>query len=267
MIHSTLSAGSFTERHLMNCGYSVIIEGLGYPTWNPAVIYKHAEMGYARVHGDNSNRQKLIYYAPECINTTDTVIVICARATQITCDTGYYIFEVTCARTGPIDISLHALKCNDTLIVENLNAFQIPEIEMTPTHGQAKILYYPTDGAALWYVPNKNYEGPDYVKVKLRTGRTWLYIINVRCKETNSIIENLKDDDLIYHFLNQQLTVSSSSEIIRIQFYTLDGKELDYELTAINDNQVSIKFSHQYSGLVLGSIRTEKGIKNIKILI
>ncbi len=266
-IHSILSAGNFIERHIINCGDTIIIEGLGYPTWNPAKIFKHSEFGYDIIKGDNTNRQKLIYYAPVCINISDTVIVLCARATQITCDTGYFIFEVNCGGSGPIETSLNAMKCNDTLIVENLNGFQIPEIEMRPSHGQAKILIYPTDGAALWYVPSKNYEGPDYIKVKLISGTTWLYIVNVRCEETNSVNKVSTYKDITYQYRNELLIISSASRISKIQLYTLDGKELDYEIVGKGENQEVLKLTNGNSGLVVGIVKTEKGIRNLKVLI
>ncbi len=94
------SAGSFTENHTVVCGETLRLGAVGYPTWNEAQIIQAPANGVAGIVQGSTAADSLIYHAAPNYMGIDTLIVLCAHATQITCDTGIYIIETTCANAG-----------------------------------------------------------------------------------------------------------------------------------------------------------------------
>ncbi len=184
--YPALFAQSFKEFHHVECGDSIRLYGLGYPHWNPATIIEKAHWGYAKITHDPQGNSVLHYFAAPCAAYTDTLVVLCAKATQITCDTGYYLFEVGCH--NPIEeVRVFHLRCGDSVYTQDLSGWGAPEIIVPPKFGHARIILEPTDGGGLLYMPFEFYEGPDYVKVKTRFTPEILYIFNTSCKDISGV--------------------------------------------------------------------------------
>lgn len=177
---SGISAQTFTENHNINCGDTIAIGGLGYPTWAIPEITQLPKHGYAKLLGDFIPANLLEYQAPQYFIGLDTVVIKCAHATQITCDTGIYVFNVGCS-TVHETITVQ-VACNDTAIIENLSGFAVPQIIEQPQHGQATVTFAPTDQAILTYIPDPSFEGPDNVLLSLFNGLdTVNYLFLVYC--------------------------------------------------------------------------------------
>ncbi|MBI5913777.1 MAG: Ig-like domain-containing protein [Bacteroidetes bacterium] len=87
---------SFTETHDITCDSTLLIAGLGYPTWVTPEIVQSPVHGTAAIVLENSLWHTLQYTPMPGFNGTDTVVVECAHATQVTCETGIYIIHVLC---------------------------------------------------------------------------------------------------------------------------------------------------------------------------
>lgn len=96
IISTVCRAGTFAEIHNISCQQSLTIGHLGYPTWNTAKIIKGPTNGSAKITNSRASFDTLVYQPKANFHGTDTIIVVCARATQISCDTGYYIINVSC---------------------------------------------------------------------------------------------------------------------------------------------------------------------------
>jgi hypothetical protein len=239
ILSNILSAQTFTQHVKLNCGDSIFISPLGYPTWNDPKILKRPIWGHAILLGDFVAANNLRYSSPPCFAGNDTVIIQCARATQITCDTGIYIFEVSCVNTLP-DFSSHEVDCLDSIYVNDLNAFSMPMIEEGPFHGTARIILEPTDGAGVFYTPMKQFEGLDYVKVKLRSGVIKLYIFNMYCNLKSKV-----DDEPTVNFhlwpnpSTSEILINLPFTIVDIQCYSLEGQKVDFPYTPFGTTIVS----------------------------
>lgn len=94
LLPALVFAQTFTENKDLLCGDSIHIDQLGFPTWNMPVIAQGPTQGTATITGDLW--YSLIYQSPVDFEGLDTVVVACAHATQITCDTGIYVFHINC---------------------------------------------------------------------------------------------------------------------------------------------------------------------------
>lgn len=180
---SAAQSGTFMEMHPISCGDTMVIGSLGYPTWSIPQILDRPGNGHAILLGDFIEPNILQYVAPPCFSGRDTVVIECAHATQITCDTGIYIFEIACPEVldpvYPIEIA-----CNDSIYVDNLLAWWFPEILQGPANGFAEVILEPADGAGVFYRPNPGFEGLDIVKVRLINSQdTLLYLFQVYCEQ------------------------------------------------------------------------------------
>lgn len=245
-----LVAGSFVEERQVNCGEKIEIARLGYPFWNPAEIIKRPMYGYAQLIPKEPEQRTLIYQAPPCVKIKDTVIIVCARATQITCDTGYYIMNVNCSDSSLAKfVVMKNIICNDSIIVDDMSAFQIPVILEGPKNGDAKILLYATDGAGIKYRPKKDYEGPDYVKVGLRFNGPRLYIFNVYCKELSFNEENYIDNPVIRFNTNEALIrILSEHKLGNIKILDIHGRVMPIEVKRY-ENVNELKYENLGYGL------------------
>lgn len=175
--------GTFTEIRQIACGDTAFIGSLGYPTWNPPQIIDRPDLGHAVLLGDFVEPNLLQYIAPICYSGNDTLVIECAHATQITCDTGIYIFEISCPESIQTVYPAEVM-CNDSTYVDNLSGFWGPAIFQAPEHGYASIILEPTDGAGVFYRPDQGFEGLDAVKVELTaTHDTVLYLFQVYCEK------------------------------------------------------------------------------------
>jgi len=90
----------FTETHEIACDSTLLIPGLGYPVWVTPEIEQPPKHGTAYIqHVSSLDKDTLVYTPEPGFSGADTVIVNCAHATQITCETGIYVFEVSCLNT------------------------------------------------------------------------------------------------------------------------------------------------------------------------
>lgn len=178
-----LNAQTFTEEINLPCGDTSVIGSLGYPTWNPPQIVKRASYGHSSLLGDFIEANILQYIAPPCFTGRDTVVIQCARATQITCDTGIYIFNIGCEESISTVYSFE-VDCLDSIYVNNLSGWSAPAILDSAQFGRSYIVLEPTDGAGVFYQPQPGYEGLDFVKVTRAFAPnqdTLLYLFRVYC--------------------------------------------------------------------------------------
>ncbi|MCB9283460.1 MAG: T9SS type A sorting domain-containing protein [Lewinellaceae bacterium] len=87
---------SFTEEHEITCDSTLTITGLGFPTWVTPEIVQEPAHGTAGLFLDTTLWHTLKYVPEADFTGTDTIVVDCAHATQITCETGIYIVHVSC---------------------------------------------------------------------------------------------------------------------------------------------------------------------------
>ncbi|MEK7255395.1 MAG: T9SS type A sorting domain-containing protein, partial [Bacteroidota bacterium] len=92
---------AFFETHEISCDSTLLVPGLGYPTWVTPEIVQPPKHGEASLSLDSSLWHTLKYVPEAGFEGTDTVVVECAHATQITCETGIYIIHVTCVNVAP----------------------------------------------------------------------------------------------------------------------------------------------------------------------
>jgi len=177
-------AQTFTETRDITCGDTSIVGSLGYPTWNPAQIVDLPTYGHAMLLGDFIEPNLLQYVAPPHFEGVDTLVVACAHATQITCDTGIYVYQISCPDpVSPVFANL--VHCNDSVYINNLSGWWAPQIVVQAQYGHAEIILEPTDGAGLAYRPDSGFEGLDAVVVSLMGGtETYLYLFQVYCDLT-----------------------------------------------------------------------------------
>lgn len=116
-------AGSFTVYHTVTCGETLMLGAVGYPTWNEAIIIQAPANGVAGIIQGITSADSLVYLAATGYMGTDTFVVACAHATQITCDTGIYIIETTCAnaaveQNAPVAIKVFPNPATNEVLIE-----------------------------------------------------------------------------------------------------------------------------------------------------
>lgn len=155
-------SGSFVEHHDVVCGQPLSVGGLGYPIWNPASIVQGPLHGTADIlHGTGPDT--LVYWANAGFEGTDTVVVACAFATQIVCDTGTYILHVSCPPL-PDSTEFHALHCDSILLLTQLGlpGTASPSVVQSPWHGELALLNAEaSDYDSLLYIPESGFMGAD----------------------------------------------------------------------------------------------------------
>ncbi len=141
------TAQTFTEVHELTCGDSLHIGSLGYPTWNMPVIVNGPAQGEALIGGDLW--YTLIYQSDDHFEGLDTVVVQCAHATQITCDTGIYVFHIGCPTNAVVD----AGAVYDSFIYPNpasdylyINGSIRSELRIAATSGAVIAVFRPGSG-------------------------------------------------------------------------------------------------------------------------
>lgn len=188
-LNGSLHAATFTEEYYLYCGAVVELGPVGYPTWNPPGIVRPPQHGTALIFTTAPFPDSLIYKSDYGYLGVDTFVVACARATQITCDTGIYIMHIVgCPPVNAFE-ETHHISCDSTLLVPGLGypVWVSPEIIGPPSNGQAVIL-----GAdaltrdTLQYMPAPGFNGTDTVIVQCAFAtqiycETGYYIIDVDC--------------------------------------------------------------------------------------
>ncbi|MEZ4921421.1 MAG: T9SS type A sorting domain-containing protein [Saprospiraceae bacterium] len=224
-IPESRAQGTFTETIQLACGDTAVIGNLGFPTWNDPHIIQPPRWGYAVLLGDFVPPNILEYQAPPCFTGSDTVIIECAHATQVTCDTGIYIFEISCNNPAPDYTITNTVQCEDSIYVDNLNGFQGPQITSGPDHGQAQIIFEPTDGAGVLYIPQPGFEGLDWVKVSTISGETYLYIFQVSCTATSTHEKTIHPLDIYPNPASSSIQVRGLTNVKQVRCYDLAGRE------------------------------------------
>jgi hypothetical protein len=226
---------TFTEVHPIPCNDTLYIGNLGYPTWNAARILKTPRLGHAMLLGDFVAANLLQYQSPPCVSGRDTVVIECAHATQITCDTGIYIFEINCPENlSPV--YPYEMPCNDSIYTNNLSAWWFPQLLTNPKHGFANVYMTPTDGAGVFYRPNPGFEGLDAVKVTFGNfSDTVLFVFKVYCNlvsaqsnpttEAIQVFPNPATED-IYIYTKDNLKTFRITNLLG-QSWTLNGERTE----------------------------------------
>lgn len=227
---------SFTEQIKMQCNDSVIRDHLGYPTWNPATLFKKPHYGYAEIREDSSFRQILYYRPPIYFHGKDTLMVLCAKATQITCDTGIYLIDVDCnERVDSFIIINTACEVIDTFKIAYQSEAEIAEKHI---HGQATMLFGPEKDIIL-YQSEVGFKGQDYILLYLnQLKQHWLLIYNVACKD-------IIDTKNIFTENNEHKTILVSNNLLSLEALNFRGTDLEISLTDLNGNQFKVEKDYQ----------------------
>lgn len=260
--------GTFTEYLEVNCNTDTTIKGLGYPTWVIPVIVKKPSLGFAIIESDGIY-SALRYTAAPCVKGNDTIIVSCARATQIQCDTGIYIFTISCNEVIDYTIS-HALSCRDSASTY-LSGFGVAEIIEGPNHGKARIDRGLTDLDSLVYYPDSSYQGLDYIKLSLFGGAIrYLLIYQIECKLPNASKNIDENEELVIYpnpvkdfFFIKRTELSS---LIGINLVNALGVQLNVKYDVI-DGGVLIDVNRFPPGRYSVIIREKSRIKSYAMLI
>lgn len=230
---------SFTEHIKIHCNDSVIREHLGYPTWNPATIIKKPHYGIAEIRDDSSLRQTLYYRPPIYFHGKDTLMVLCAKATQITCDTGIYLIDVDCnERVDSFIIINTACEVIDTFKIAYQSEVEIAEKHI---HGQATKLFGPVEDMIL-YQSEPGYKGQDYILLYLnQLKQYWLLIYNVACKDIVNT-KNINTED------TRRKTILISKNLLSLEALNLGEADLEISLMDLNGNQFKVELDYQSGG-------------------
>lgn len=205
---------AFTEHIKLHCDDSVIRSNLGYPTWNPAIIFKKPHFGYAEIREDSSLRQTLYYRPPKYFHGFDTLMVLCAKATQITCDTGIYIMEVSC--NAFVDSFLIIYTECDVVDTFKIDFRYEANLSEKPSHGQASLLPGPMEDVLLYQAEPK-FTGQDYIILYLNQLKLyWVLIYNVTCKQIIGVENNSGE-----HKNAKAILVNSN--LFNLESYNLDA--------------------------------------------
>ena len=94
--HVTALGGTFYEYHSINCGATLELGAVGFPSWITATVVKAPAHGQALILTGGPFPDSMAYLSDTGYFGQDTFIVACAHATQITCDTGIYIITISC---------------------------------------------------------------------------------------------------------------------------------------------------------------------------
>ena len=119
---------SFTEEHKISCDSTLLISGLGFPTWVTPEIIQWPVHGTASLYMDSTLWHTLEYTPEPDFFGVDTIAVDCAHATQITCETGFYFIHVSCLNsTGwqmEGDIRIFPNPAQEWILIESPNAVE-----------------------------------------------------------------------------------------------------------------------------------------------
>jgi len=257
----SITAQTFTEVHTITCGDTAYIGNLGYPTWNIAEIVQHPALGHAILLGDFIPANLLEYTSPPCVVGRDTVIIECAHATQITCDTGIYVFEMTCPENIE-QVYPTTLPCNDSVYVANLSGWWAPQIAQQAQHGESRIVLEPTDGAGVFYRPNPGFEGLDYVKVQINNGGdTLLYLFQVYCDLTvGGQVVTSQPLTFYPNPVGQYLFIQDAGNLLDAQVFNLRGQACPVQATDRIGGYL-VETGHLPAGFYFVVIRTKQGAK------
>lgn len=178
---------SFTKTDTIFCGDSITYKNLGYPSWVIPEIINPPQYGNAMIKTDGVY-SSMQYNAPPCFRGMDTIIVLCAKATQVSCDTGIYILYINCNEVAD-HVEVHSLSCGDSASTY-LSGFGVAQIAGGPFHGEAKLYRGLSDLDSLVYYPDSLFSGMDYIKLSLLGGILKnLIIYHVHCKLPSDVKE------------------------------------------------------------------------------
>jgi hypothetical protein len=262
-IGPTAAQGTFTETQSLGCGDTAWVPNLGYPTWNEAKILQYPRWGYAQLAGEFIPANLLVYEAPPYFSGADTVIIECAHATQITCDTGIYIFNISCDTTAFAN-HVFEVPCNDTIYTRNLSGWGAPYITAGPDHGEATIILEPTDGAGVLYIPEPDFEGLDWVMVN-SFGNLNLFIFHVNCQSTAVSGPAIQPLALYPNPATDRVWLPGISTQAQIKVLDIHGREICVSKTRY-DGGVQLELSQVIPG-IYSIFVVEKGINKIGRLI
>ncbi len=271
-VNGTVVSGTFTEVQDISCAEMGFAYGLGYPTWATATITDNAEHGMAEIiEGDVY--QALQYIPFPGFVGSDTVVVACAHATQITCDTGIYVFNVSCNPSLYMQLNKSAI-CDST---SNLGDYVgtwgfTPEIMTPPQHGTAWV-----EGFTVYYTPVAGFTGIDTLYVYNVSGGpadepiNGLFIIDVTCHDAlPPALGHIEGLSLTYPPDRRAALVALSSGtgvLENIVLFDLTGRKVKQQNSFETPQNAEIGFENLNTGIYLLYIQTDKGATALKLFI
>jgi len=259
----------FTEHIFLNCASTAVIDHLGYPTWVTPTIIGFPLHGTATIHPDGQQLWSELHYAASLgYAGTDTVIVECAHATQITCETGTYIFHIVCG-TSPLHYYYDMVCDSLTALGQYSGSFGMPpQLIIPPVHGNALI-----EGTLISYIANQGFSGADSFYVSnvdvspVDEGLYGWFHLSIDCPNGISEREDW-ESDLRHHFTEEGLLLYSSpiSKYQEIQIVDIKGRAL-LRRSLLPGSQLMVSTSHWPAGIYFLSSYGEGEMKTDKLRI
>lgn len=215
LTQALFSQNTFIKTDTIFCGDSITYIGLGYPSWIIPEILIKPHNGYATIITDGVY-SKMQYKAPSCFKGADTIVVLCAKATQISCDTGIYILNIDCKEVAN-QTNIYNIKCADSATTY-LSGFGVAQITEGPYYGTFTMYRDLTDLDSLVYKPDSTFSGMDYIKLDLFNGLIkWLLIYHVDCKIISDSREIEEANTIIYPnpITGDKLRIFNSTQSIK----------------------------------------------------
>lgn len=255
---------TFVQEHDISCGDTVYIGNLGFPTWAIANIEQRPTYGHAILLGDFIPANLLQYTSPPCFSGLDTVVISCAQATQLTCDTGIYVFRTSCPENLD-NIQPYLVHCNDSIQIENLSGWHSPEIIAPAVNGEAHLIYTPFDAVYMHYKPNPGFEGLDAVKVKLSglANDTALYLFQVYCDLSTAVSEAPTEADwLVYpNPAGDWLYLHTTDPLEQLWLVNALGQQKLLPTPTTSMGRYELNLAGLSAGLYVLYARTDQGIR------
>jgi hypothetical protein len=208
----------FTKSDTISCGDSIIYKNLGYPSWIIPEIIRPPQYGDAVIKTDGVY-SSMQYQAPVCFKGIDTIVVLCAKATQISCDTGMYILNINCKEVAD-QVEVKNMNCNDS-VTSYLSGFGVAQITEGPFNGKAILYRGLTDLDSLVYYPDSIFSGMDYIKLSLFGGvLKSLIIYHVNCKLPSNTNESDSEELIVFPnpVSGDRVIISASIQTVRKLF-------------------------------------------------
>lgn len=256
-----LSGQTFIKDTILQCGDSITIDKLGYPSWNEPVIVQAPKHNLVYQHGNFKNA--MTFVSSPFYKGVDTVIVQCAKATQITCDTGIYIFHSTCAFTCD-SISQVDWNCKSIYTIQ-LSSFGSPKIINHPYRGTAKIQQTPIDVSNLIYTPNPNYAGLDFLTYSIFNNK---YCIEFDLDCITALTDPLPPQHLKLHPnpIRKDGVLISESPMHWVKLFDISGKNIQDCAPINNDISLPLEVEALPPGIYYLRVGTKDGVKVLSFL-
>lgn len=268
-ISSTSTGNTFTETHDITCAEIAFIEGLGFPTWATATIVEPAQHGIAEIiEGDAFQYMEYTPY-PGFLGV-DTVVVACAHATQLTCDTGIYVFNVSCDPSMYWHLNKSAICGTTANLGDYVGSWGFaPYIFEQPAHGIATVL-----GFTVFYTPNFGFTGTDTLYVGNVSGGpadeaiNAIFVIDVDCDNAVPTINNPNGLTMTYLPEKRLATLSVENGVFeQVSLFDLAGRKIEQSTLFDTPQTATLSFDRLPAGIYLLGVQCNKTAQTFKILV